>query len=604
MKQLNTIKNQLTISFFSLSLISIGVFAGTFFYLDNLTKLNEISDTLEKSRLAMQRAFRLRLELLDHGLLDPAFYTQGQSLLLREHNQEFTQSQTLLKKARQLPQIDDFGINGELDHIEADMASYKPLLDTLVAKSQEQGHRDYGLEGKMRRYAHELEAQLTEGELATKLLMLRRNEKDFLLRRDQQYLVNFGRLVAELSPKLKSKPEAQALLFSYQATFVQLVAAAQKIGKNSPNSLYQKVNSLSSAIEGEFGKLYQQAEERQLALIGQLKRVYLISLALLVLGSLGLAFYMARRTAKPIRLLTKWVEQHQEAEPTIQFPEIKKAPREVTYLLERYYQLLLNVRHELSVSEQKSQELATQNQMLEKLNHELDQFIYSTSHDLKGPLSSVLGLINIMRIERDPASFDHYLKMMERSVNNLLQSVNNIVNIGKNIRTEVRAEEIDLQKMTEDIFVTHAFYEYAQVIERAYSVRQLCPFSSDYVRLNIIMNNLITNAIKYHNPNQPNPRVEISGEISSARAIINVSDNGSGIAPEHLGRVFDIFYRANETRSGSGLGLYMVKEMVQKLGGEIQVESKLGKGTTFTLSLPNFTPQSSADQSIGRLALA
>jgi signal transduction histidine kinase len=486
MKQINTIKNQLIISFFSLSLISIGVFAGTFFYLDSLTKLNEINETLEKSRSAMQRAFRLRVELLDYGLYDAAFYTQGQSPLLREHDQEFAHSQALLKRVRQYPQIKDFGINGEMDYIETKMVRYKPLLDTLVAKSQEQGYRDYGLEGKMRRYAHELEALLADGQQATKLLMLRRNEKDFLLRRDQLYVAKFEELFAELLPQLESRPAARALLSNYRNTFVQLVAAAQKIGKTSPNSLYQLVNGLSTEIEREFGELYQRAEERRRELVSQLKRVYLVSLALLVTGNLSLAYYMARRTAKPIRLLTEWVEQHQVDEPSLKFPEIKKAPREVAYLLERYYQLLLNVRRELAVSEQKTHELATQNQVLEKLNHELDQFIYSTSHDLKGPLSSVLGLINIMRLERDPASFDHYLKMMERSVNNLLQSVKNIVNIGKNIRTEIRAEEIDLPRMTEDIFVTHAFYEYAQVIEHQYSVQHLFPFYSDYVRLNII----------------------------------------------------------------------------------------------------------------------
>jgi signal transduction histidine kinase len=118
------------------------------------------------------------------------------------------------------------------------------------------------------------------------------------------------------------------------------------------------------------------------------------------------------------------------------------------------------------------------------------------------------------------------------------------------------------------------------------------------------MNNLITNAIKYHNPDQPHPMVVISGEIGQARAIVHVTDNGSGIAPEHLDRIFDIFYRANETRSGSGLGLYMVREMVQKLGGEIKVESELGKGTTFSLSLPNLVPLNQASEPINRLALA
>src|SRR5690606_33236521 len=113
----------------------------------------------------------------------------------------------------------------------------------------------------------------------------------------------------------------------------------------------------------------------------------------------------------------------------------------------------------------------------------------------------------------------------------------------------------------------------------------------DSRRLKIILRNLISNAIKYHNLRKDDPYVEVKVDYNDNQVTIKVIDNGSGIAEHHLGNIFKMFYRANENIKGSGLGLYIVHETVDKLGGEISVSSKIDEGTTFTVSLPAIKKQ-------------
>jgi signal transduction histidine kinase len=102
-----------------------------------------------------------------------------------------------------------------------------------------------------------------------------------------------------------------------------------------------------------------------------------------------------------------------------------------------------------------------------------------------------------------------------------------------------------------------------------------------------VFNNLISNAIRYSDPYKKQSFVRIGITTTVDQAHITVEDNGIGIEQEHIEKVFNMFYRATESKSGSGLGLYIVKETLDMLGGKIQVSSTMGKGTTFTLTIPN-----------------
>jgi signal transduction histidine kinase len=118
---------------------------------------------------------------------------------------------------------------------------------------------------------------------------------------------------------------------------------------------------------------------------------------------------------------------------------------------------------------------------------------------------------------------------------------------------------------------------------------------SDNARLEIVLQNLVSNAIKYRNPDTDS-RLNILIENDANQAIITFSDNGKGIKPEYLNKIFDMFYRASEDSYGSGLGLYITKQIAEKLGGSISVNSEFGVGTTFEISILNFTAKAMAQR--------
>lgn len=228
---------------------------------------------------------------------------------------------------------------------------------------------------------------------------------------------------------------------------------------------------------------------------------------------------------------------------------------------------------------------------LKKLNEELDRFVYSSSHDLRAPLSSVLGLIALTRsAANNPTEQDTYLEMMEKSVRRLDTFINNITDYSRNSRTEINAEEIDFQSFVQEVYNSLIHINQGPLIDFQVEKTGEAAVFSDTNRLNIILSNFLSNALKYHNLEQENPYIQVHLACKPNQLDFAVIDNGKGIANEHHDKLFDMFYRASRTSQGSGIGLYIVKETIEKLGGSLYFESVVGKGSSFYFSIPNLTP--------------
>jgi signal transduction histidine kinase len=124
-----------------------------------------------------------------------------------------------------------------------------------------------------------------------------------------------------------------------------------------------------------------------------------------------------------------------------------------------------------------------------------------------------------------------------------------------------------------------------------WSISGNTPFYTDERRLKSIVHNIMSNSVKYSDPSKEACWLRISIEMNPSECILAFSDNGKGISSENQSRVFEMFYRASSERSGSGLGLYIVKEMTERIGGSIELTSELGVGTTLRLTLPNLANQ-------------
>jgi signal transduction histidine kinase len=229
--------------------------------------------------------------------------------------------------------------------------------------------------------------------------------------------------------------------------------------------------------------------------------------------------------------------------------------------------------------------IQNQNTELLKLVDELERFVYSISHDIRAPLMSVLGLIQITRLE--PESAPRYLDYMEQSVHKLDTFIRSVIDHYKNLRTENTVRLIDLKALFALVIETQIPQTMRPEVNIKMDIDPTLNLYSDEFRLNLVLGNLVNNAAKYYATNQPYKQLDIKVRAEGNLVTFVIEDNGRGIADKHLGSIFNIFYRIAADNAGSGLGLYLVKETLNKMDGTINVASVLGQFTRFTITIPN-----------------
>ncbi|MEM9831755.1 MAG: PAS domain-containing sensor histidine kinase [Bacteroidota bacterium] len=234
--------------------------------------------------------------------------------------------------------------------------------------------------------------------------------------------------------------------------------------------------------------------------------------------------------------------------------------------------------------------LVESNQNLLKANKELDRFVYSVSHDLRAPLTSILGLISLTEMENMSDQVRDYLKHMEKSAHRLDDFIKDLTYFSRNARLQVLSEPIEIEKLINELFEQYQFMDFHSPVKTYLEIDQGCVFHSDRSRLQIVLGNIISNAMKYRMERKDTESyVRVNVKINEREAVIHIEDNGIGIPDEHQPKVFDMFYRADDYKPGSGLGLYIVKETMDKLQGLITLTSEQDQGTSFTLRLPQLS---------------
>lgn len=240
---------------------------------------------------------------------------------------------------------------------------------------------------------------------------------------------------------------------------------------------------------------------------------------------------------------------------------------------------------EYQLTQQKG-EIEDKNLQLIKTNTELDRFVYSLSHDISAPLKSIKGLVNLSKLENAVEKNSLYLTKMDESIDRLESFIAEVLDYSRTNRTILKEEEIHLEPFLKEIINDFRYLENFEAITFDLKLDQES-VASDKFLLKVIFSNLISNAIKYQSRSDGHqPFIKITSHRRDEYLIIHIEDNGEGIAKEYKGKVFEMFYRASNASTGSGLGLYITKEAVEKLNGQIEITSEVGVGSTFVVSIP------------------
>jgi signal transduction histidine kinase len=198
----------------------------------------------------------------------------------------------------------------------------------------------------------------------------------------------------------------------------------------------------------------------------------------------------------------------------------------------------------------------------------------------------VLGLVNLSRLQGNNDDPMEYMELIGEKIHALDNFIGDVLSHSKNLNMEVTVGTVDLERIIEQTFKDLGYLKGARQTKRSVKIEGV-EFCSDYWRVSEIFRNLISNAIKYRRPDADDSEIIIKINVDNLCADITFADNGIGIKETSLKRIFDMFYRATDQGDGSGIGLYIVKNAVEKLGGQIKVASRPGLGTRFHILLPN-----------------
>lgn len=264
-----------------------------------------------------------------------------------------------------------------------------------------------------------------------------------------------------------------------------------------------------------------------------------------------------------------------------------------THLLLIQEQKLIAVNNELEARvKQRTKELETANGELKRINADLDSFVYATSHDLRSPLASLDGLFHVLtkKLEGDGKLDEKENQMLDMIQGSLGKFRRTLDDLTKVIRVQKDLEEekmiVSFHEVLEDVKTDIAplISESQAQITTNFQVPEI-----SYARKNIrsILYNLLSNAIKYRSPERPVHVILTTRGLSGNTAVLTVSDNGLGIRSDQTHKLFTMFKRLHNHVEGSGIGLYMIKKIVENNSGTIEVTSELDKGTTFTVLFRN-----------------
>ncbi len=228
-------------------------------------------------------------------------------------------------------------------------------------------------------------------------------------------------------------------------------------------------------------------------------------------------------------------------------------------------------------------QLLAKNMELEKAYHELDKFVYSASHDMRSPLMSILGVVKLAKMEEPAGGYLPYFEMIEESVLRLDKYIKNIIGYYKNNRIEISLEAIQIHTLLNACISLQNQHDKAVW---DINIEEKATLISDRQKLEIILNNLLSNALKYHHENVP-LHIKVKVKIDAQWVDIWVEDNGIGISPAEVDKIFKMFYRATNLNPGSGIGLYIARDAALRLNGRIEVTSEPQNGSIFHVRFPN-----------------
>lgn len=555
-------------------------------FLKQSNETHKIAHAIDNQRILVVRLVKSDLDFFRFETVNEKYYLGEESLLLRDRTIIAFDLELHSLQMKSWMIRNGFDAKHRFNEFDSLLRAYNETFERLVQITRYRGFKDFGLEGEMRTHAHTLETSARTIPIET-LLMLRRHEKDFFLRKEPKYISLFNSLCSKIEKENAVDSVENFHVKNYQRLFNQLASLDTQIGITPTDGLLGLLNRQTLAMSSCLEELADLSIQFTHVLIRRSALLFISITAFVLVISLIAVYYTSSLLAKPIKKLSLIMKTYVIKEELNEnnWSE-KSSPIEVQLLASSFFSMTKMIRKQFQEIQETSTIMNKQNEDLKRLNHELDRFIYSSAHDLKSPLSSLSGLINLARLEIDTKDHNHYFDKMDATVQKLESFIQDITDYAKNKRQRLLVEEVDFELIINNVLGELQHLPQASFVKSFVRVSGSKAIT-DKTRLEIIVKNIVSNSFRYYDFKKENSFIFIEIEIDDNFIVMSFRDNGIGIAEFHLSKIFNMFYRGVDTGHGAGIGLFLVRESVRMLEGSISVESSLGHWTNIAVTLPN-----------------
>lgn len=525
--------------------------------------------------------------------INPTYFYSRNSDLLTSHQIICKKIGEAFISLNHLQKENDFLLTDTIVKLQTNFANYTKNIDSIIDKILIRGFKDFGIEGNMRHFAHQLELHNVEIGLIN-VLQLRRHEKDYIIRQEEEYANKHTQLLSEIQKKINAsssigltkKEELLNLLNNYSKQFANLVIYEKNIGLRKYGGLKLKIDQISVNIVYSLSALVLDSKSKVAIAIFRMELFYLLVALVFVLIGLIAAVFISRKASQSVTDLKNKIVQFVESDFT------KRTVLPINNSQDEVDTLITNV----SVMEQ---HIVNQMEMLKQSNNDLEMLFYATSRDIRMPLINAMQVIDLAIVNvSDPQSLQ-YFKIIKEKWLTLIHIVDDLGIITSIKSVNAKSDEINFQDLIKSIYGEFESHEKFNEVILSVKIKTQNKFYSSLALLRSVFRNLIENSLKYSKGAGQSSFIKIEIiEIKDGSLHIQIIDNGIGIKEEHQEKIFDMFYRGTAESDGVGLGLYIVKSAVEKLEGTIICDSIENLGSTFSILLPNAVLKTNLKQKI------
>jgi signal transduction histidine kinase len=605
-----SIQTKLLYSFLLLLFLTGCAVITNIFVYQRVDKLKRVNNRLDNVLVKTLQVIKTEKEFFSSGILDTSFYRTGESEYLTEHARLIAEIRQDLGGVVQSQEEHRFEIDGNLSRLQLELNAYEKSFRSIVAHIRIKGFENYGLEGEVHKYSQAIENSSYPFD-KIKVLTLISLEKDYIVRKKRGQAQRFRELYYQIQSELPldGNPNSRrfdSLLTHYHKNFKELVRVEGLIGTND-RGLRSQLCRYTGRIEAQIHSTINKANQRAQEIRRWFQRISLAIIFFAIILSVIFSYFHSYRISKPVRTLDLQIKKLVSGHIQDDTPKIEPTSNDETSTLTQNFNVMIEeIQFYLCEIKEKNQELETQNLELQAMNEQLahseaslrnlnlmkDKFFFIISHDLKGPLNTLLGFLDVLNTNVDTFSRQEIIQVglsMNTSVRSLLNLLNNLLQWSVAQTGEMKVETVNFP-LTQ---VVNENLELMKEMARLKDIQLVTDLEKDFLirsdrnMTDSVVRNLVSNAIKF---THAGGEVRVKAREKGTLVEVMVEDTGVGISSEDLKQLFrsDVHHSTLGTtkEKGTGFGLLLCKEFVEKNGGQISIQSQLGQGTSIVFTLP------------------